>query len=311
VLVRNLYFSVDPYMRGRMNEGWSWRNVMLGPMNKGWSYLPTFQVGRPLDGGALGEVVVSRDPRLASGAIVSSSYGWRESFVANADEVRVIEKPAERLTNHLGALGTTGLTAWVGLKLGGVKSGDRVFISSAAGAVGTIACQLAKLVGCFVVGSTGSEQKQRMLRDELGIDAALNYRNGNLLEQLNAAAPEGIDLYFDNVGGDHLEAALAAMRLHGRVVVSGAISQYNTDTIAPGPRNLFLIVVKGITIFGFRANDFPQETRPFEETVGRYLAEGKLKTFETIVEGVERAPQAFLDMLHGGNIGKMIVRVAG
>jgi len=310
VLVRNLYFSLDPYMRGRMNEGWSWRNVLLGPMNEGWSYLPTFQLGQPLDGGAIGEVVVSRDSRLAPGAVVTSSYGWREYFVADAAQVHAIERPTQPLSNYLGVLGTTGLTAWVGLKLGGMKSGDRVFVSSAAGAVGTIASQLAKLAGCYVVGSTGSERKRRVLTDDLGLDAALNYKSGNLLEQLNAAAPEGLDLYFDNVGGDHLEAALAAMRLHGRVVVSGAVSQYNTETSAPGPRNLFLIVVKGITIHGFRANDYPEETRVFEETVSRYLVEGKLKTFETIVQGVERAPQGFLDMLHGGNIGKMIVQLA-
>jgi len=272
--------------------------------------LPTFQVGQPLDGSAIGEVVVSRDSSLAPGAVVSSSYGWREYFVTEADKVHVIEHPTEPLSNYLGVLGTTGLTAWVGLKLGGMKPGDRVFISSAAGAVGSIASQLAKLAGCYVVGSTGSERKRRMLNDELGLNATLNYKNGNLLDQLNAAAPEGLDLYFDNVGGDHLEAALAAMRLHGRVVVSGAVSQYNTDTSAPGPRNLFLIVVKGITIYGFRANDYPDETPVFEATVRRYLAEGTLKTFETFVDGIERAPQGFLDMLHGGNIGKMIVRLA-
>ena len=309
VLVRNLYFSLDPYMRGRMNEGWSWRNVLLGPMNKGWLYLPTFQIGQPLDGSAIGEVVTSCDSSLAPGTIVSSTYGWREYFVADASAVHAIEHPVQPLSSYLGVLGTTGLTAWVGLKLGGMKSGDRVFVSSAAGAVGSIASQLAKLAGCYVVGSTGSERKRQMLSDELGLDAALNYKSGNLLEQLNAAAPDGIDLYFDNVGGDHLEAALAAMRLHGRVVVSGAISQYNTDTSAPGPGNLFLIVVKGITIYGFRANDYPDETRAFEQTVGRYLAEGKLKTFETTVQGLERAPQGFLDMLHGENMGKMVVRL--
>jgi NADPH-dependent curcumin reductase CurA len=310
VLVRNMYFSLDPYMRGRMNEGWSWRNLLLGPMNKDWTYLPTFRVGQPLDGAAIGEVVSSRDARLRPGTIVMSSNGWREYFVADAGQVQAIDRPIRPLTAHLGVLGTTGLTAWIGLKLGGLKKGDRVFVSSAAGAVGSIACQLAKLAGGFVVGSTGSERKRRMLIDNLGLDAAVNYTNGSLLEQLNEAAPGGIDLYFDNVGGDHLEAALAAMRLHGRVVVSGSISQYNTDTSAPGPRNLFLIVVKGITIYGFRANDYPEETRPFEENVRRYLDEGTLKTFETFVDGIEAAPQGFLDMLHGGNVGKMIVRLA-
>jgi NADPH-dependent curcumin reductase CurA len=309
-LVRNLYFSLDPYMRGRMNEGWSWRNVLLGPMNKGWTYLPTFRIGEPLDGAAIGEVVSSRDGRLAPGTIVLSSYGWREYFVADAGQVHPIERPVQSLTAHLGALGTSGLTAWVGLKLGAIKPGDRVFVSSAAGAVGSIACQLARLAGGFVIGSTGSERKRRMLIDELGVDVALNYRSGSLLEQLNAAAPDGFDVYFDNVGGDHLEAALAAMRLHGRIVVSGSISQYNTETSAPGPRNLFLIVVKGITIYGFRANDYPEDAAAFDETVRRHISDGKLKMLESFIDGIERAPQGFLDMLHGEHVGKTIVRLA-
>lgn len=310
VLVRNRFFSVDPYMRGRMHEGWSWRNVTLGPTNRGSSSIPTFAIGEPLDGAAVGEVIASRATGLAAGDVVVSRFGWREYFVADAAHVQKADREVQPVSSHLGVLGVPGLTAWVGLKLAGIQPGERVFISSAAGAVGTVASQLAKIAGCYVIGSTGSDRKQRVLLEQLGLDAALNYRSGNLLEQLTAAAPDGIDVYFDNVGGEHLEAALAAMRQRGRVAVSGAISQYNAETAPPGPRNLFLIVMKGITIHGFRANDYPDETPIFLRTVGRYVADGTLKTFETIVDGIEQAPQAFIDMLRGQNIGKMLVKLA-
>ena len=294
-LVRNLFMSVDPYMRGRMNDV--------------KSYVPPFQVGQALQGGAVGEVIESRAPTLKPGDLVHSMRGWRDFFVAPASELRQLDPSFKPITAYLGVLGMTGLTAWVGLKLADLKPGDRVFVSGAAGAVGSIAGQLAKLRGCSVVGSAGSAEKVRLLTDELGFNAALNYKEGNLREQLAAAAPEGIDVYFDNVGGDHLEAALANMRTHGRVAACGSISRYNDETPSPGPRNLFLIVTRRLTIRGFIVLDWFGEMPAFLAEVAPLVASGKLKAPETVVEGLDNAPQAFLDMLRGGNVGKMVVKI--
>jgi NADPH-dependent curcumin reductase CurA len=294
VLVRNVYMSVDPYMRARMTEG---------------AYMPSFQPGQALAGAALGEVVQSQASGLSAGDIVSSAYGWREYFVANAGDVRRIDRPVQPLSAHLGVLGGTGLSAWVGLNIVDVKAGDRVFVSGAAGAVGSIAGQLAKLRGCFVIGSAGSAAKTRMLVDELGFDAAVNYRDGNLLGQLKAAAPEGIDVYFDNVGGDHLEAAISIMRAHGRISACGAISTYNDEHPSPGPRNLFDVVIKRLTMRGFIVSDSLDQMPRFLADVTPLVSSGKLIAKETIVEGIDRAPQAFIDMLRGGNVGKMLVKL--
>ena len=294
VLVRNLYMSVDPYMRARMHEE---------------LYMPPFQPGHALTGAAIGEVVQSQAGGLSAGDIVSSAYGWREYFVANAGDVRRIDRPVQPVSAHLGVLGGTGLRAWVGLNLVDVKAGDRVFVSGAAGAVGSIAGQLAKLRGCFVIGSAGSAAKTQMLVDELGFDAAINYRDGNLPGQLKAAAPEGIDVYFDNVGGEHLEAAISIMRAHGRISACGAISTYNDERPSPGPRNLFQIVTKRLTIRGFIVSDSLDRMPRFLADVTPLVSSGKLIAKETIVEGIDRAPQAFIDMLRGGNVGKMLVKL--
>lgn len=296
VLVRNLYMSVDPYMRPKMNEG--------------KSYTPPYKVGASLEGGAIGEVVESRAPAIAPGDVVMSIFGWRDAFVADAGAVHVLDRSVRPLTAHLSVLGGTGLTAWVGLKLGDVKAGDRVFVSGAAGAVGSLAGQLAKLRGCFVVGSAGSAEKVRILKEEMGFDAAFNYKDGDIPAQLAAAAPDGIDVYFDNVGGAHLEAAIGAMRDHGRVIACGAVSRYNDATPEPGPRNLFQIVAKRLTIRGFIVFDWLAERPAFLQEVTALLAQGKLRSRETIVDGLEQAPQAFLDMLRGGNVGKMLVKLA-
>jgi NADPH-dependent curcumin reductase CurA len=303
VLVRNLCMSVDPYMRGRMNDV--------------KSYVPPFQVGRPLDGGAVGEVVESRSPHLAPGDIVTSNYGWREYAVGDGRDFRKVDEPARPVSLYLGALGMPGMTAWVGLNLGDVKPGDRVFVSAAAGAVGSVAGQLAKLRGCTVIGSAGSDEKVRVLVDEFGFDAAFNYRalrlvdgssgQGDLGAELRKHAPDGIDVYFDNVGGDHLEAALAAMRINGRIVACGAISRYNDETPPPGPRNLALMIGKRLTMRGFIVSDWAAETPRFLAEVGPYVRDGRLRVKETVVQGIENAPNAFIDMLRGENIGKMIV----
>jgi NADPH-dependent curcumin reductase CurA len=294
-VVRNVCMSVDPYMRGRMNDV--------------KSYVPPFQIGAALQGGAVGEVVESRDPSLKPGDIVTSMYGWREAFVASARELRAVDPRVTPLSTYLGLLGTTGLTAWVGLNLVDVKAGDRVFVSAAAGAVGSVAGQLAKARGCFVVGSAGRPEKVRIVVDEFGFDRAFNYKDGDLSRQLAAAAPDGIDVYFDNVGGDHLEAALSALNVNGRIIACGAISRYNEQTPPPGPRNLALMIGKRLTMKGFIVSDWMKETPQFVQDVGSLYAAGKIKVKETVVSGIAQAPQAFIDLLRGENIGKMIVKL--
>jgi NADPH-dependent curcumin reductase CurA len=295
VLVRNLFMSVDPYMRGRMNDV--------------RSYIAPFEVGEVLEGGAIGRVVETRVGAIAAGSVVLSNRGWREAFAADAAEVTVVDPKVQPASLWLGALGMPGMTAWVGIRLGDLKSGETLFVSAAAGAVGSVAGQLANLRGCRVIGSAGSPAKVRVLLDELGFDAAFDYKEGDVAGQLRAAAPSGIDAYFDNVGGEHLEAALEALRVHGRVVACGAISGYNAKLPPRGPRNLPLIVGKRLTIRGFLVRDWTEQKAAFLAEVGPLLAEGKLKTKETVVEGIERAPQAFLDLLHGANIGKMVVKL--
>jgi NADPH-dependent curcumin reductase CurA len=296
VLVKNRFMSVDPYMRGRMNDI--------------KSYVPSFQIGRPLEGGAIGEVIESRSSGLQPGDVVQSMRGWRDAFVAPAAELRKLDPAIQPLTLYLGVLGMTGLTAWVGLNLVELKPSDRVFISGAAGAVGSIAGQLAKLRGCFVVGSAGSDDKVRAVREEFGFDAAFNYKTvESVRAALAAAAPDGIDVYFDNVGGDHLEAAMACMREHGRIAACGAISRYNEEGGVPGPRNMFLFVTRRLTMRGFIVLDHAREMKAFAAEVAPLVAAGTLRSRETIVDGLDEAPQAFLGMLRGANVGKMIVKI--
>jgi NADPH-dependent curcumin reductase CurA len=295
VLVRNRFMSVDPYMRGRMNDV--------------KSYTPPFQIGQPLEGHAVGDVVESRDAAFRAGDVVMSMRGWREHFVAPARDLRAVDPRVQPLSAYLGLLGMPGLTAWVGLNLVDVKAGDRVFVSGAAGAVGSTVGQLAKLRGCFVVGSAGSVEKVKTAVEEFGFDRAFNYKEGDVRGQLDKAAPDGIDVYFDNVGGDHLEAAIHAMRLNGRIIACGAISRYNDEAAAPGPRNLAMVIGKRLTMKGFIVSDWVKEMPEFIKTVGGLYAAGKLRMMETVVEGIDRAPQAFIDLLRGENVGKMVVKV--
>ena len=294
VLVRNLFMSVDPYMRGRMNDV--------------KSYVPSFQIGQPLEGGAVGEVLESQAADLKPGDVIQSMRGWRDAFVAPASELRKVDTRVQPLSLHLGVLGMTGLTAWVGLNLVNVKAGDRVFVSGAAGAVGSVVGQLAKLRGCFVVGSAGSDEKVDALTADFGFDAGFNYKHGDVREQLAAAAPDGIDVYFDNVGGAHLEAALACLRERGRIAACGAISRYNEEGPVPGPRNMFLFVTRRLTMRGFIVTDHVRDMKAFAEEMAPLVQSGRLKARETVVSGLDNAPRAFLDMLRGGNLGKMIVK---
>jgi len=296
VLVRNLFMSVDPYMRGRMNEG--------------RSYVPPFEIGKPLEGGAVGDVIESRAPELKPGDVVTSNFGWREYFTALPEDLHRVGREIQPLSVYLGTLGMTGMTAWAGLNLVEVKAGDVVFISGAAGAVGNVAGQLAKLRGCRVVGSAGSPEKVRFLREECGFDGAFDYKAGPVLEQLNREAPDGIDVYFDNVGGETLEAALSALRVHGRIIACGGISLYNSEKPAPGPSNLFNITTKRLTMKGLIVSDWMDRRADFEREVGGYFKAGKLKSKETVEKGLDRAVGAFIGLFEGRNVGKMIVELA-
>ena len=296
VLVRNLFMSVDPSMRGRMNER--------------QSYVPPFEIGKVLEGGAVGEVIESRSGEFTVGDIVTSKYGWREAFIAAPKELHAVNKDVRPRSDHLGTLGMTGMTAWAGLTMVEVKAGDVIYISGAAGAVGNMAGQLAKLRGCRVIGSSGSEEKVKRLLEECGFDAAFNYKTGPVLDQLKLAAPDGIDVYFDNVGGESLEAALSALREHGRIIACGGISGYNEEKPKPGPSNLFNMTTKRLTMKGLIVGDWINRQSEFEKEVGAHFQAGTLKSLETVVDGLDQAVAAFIGLFDGQNVGKMVVKLA-
>jgi NADPH-dependent curcumin reductase CurA len=298
VVVRNLFMSVDPYMRGRMNDV---------P-----SYVPPFRLGETLTGAAVGEVVASAADGFAEGDVVEHALGWREYAVVGARGVRRVDTSVAPASAYLGVLGGPGLTAYVGmLDIAELREGDVVFVSGAAGAVGSLAGQLAKLRGHVVVGSAGSPEKVAMLRDEFAFDAAFDYHDGPVRRRLRESAPEGIDVYFDNVGGEHLEAAIGALHQHGRVALCGAISGYNATEPAPGPRNLALAIGKRLTMRGFIIFDHVDRQAAFLDEVAPLLRDGRIVARETIVDGgIEAAPQAFMNLLRGANTGKMLVRLA-
>ncbi|MFE3449529.1 NADP-dependent oxidoreductase [Nonomuraea sp. NPDC059194] len=297
IRVRNQFMSVDPYMRGRMNDV--------------ESYVPPFQIGQPLDGGAVGEVIESRSAAYSPGDLVLHGLGWRDEAVLDGAKARKVA-PLEGMSNsaYLAVLGMTALTAYTGLlDVAALKEGDTVFISGAAGAVGSMAGQIAKLKGASrVIGSAGSAEKVEYLR-AIGFDAAFNYKDAPVAEQLRAAAPDGIDVYFDNVGADHLEAAIGSLRTFGRVAMCGAIAVYNATEPPAAPRNLALAVGKRLTLRGFIVTDHMDRMRDMVTEVGGWLREGRLSHQETIVDGLENAPEAFLGLLRGENTGKMIVRL--
>ena len=298
ILVKNLYMSVDPYMRGRMLDR--------------KSYVPPFQVGAVLQGGAIGEVVESNNEEFPVGTHVASMYGWREYFVSDGAGLQKVDGSLAPLSAYLGVLGMPGLTAYIGLKdIGKPEPGQTVFVSGAAGAVGSVACQIAKAMGCRVVGSAGSQEKVDWLQNELGVDVALNYKTvDNLRSALLEACPDGIDVYFDNVGGDHLTAAIWGMNDRGRIIACGSISTYNETEPPPGPNNLFQIVTKRLRWQGFIVSDHPDRAPAFAKEMGGWIADGKVVWRETVHEGIENAPQAFLGLFAGTNMGKMVVRLA-
>ena len=295
LLIRNAYFSVDPYMRPRMNDV--------------RSYVAPFTLGEAMPGGAVGRVAVSRSARHAEGDWVVHQLGWREWALSDGSGLRRIDPLVAPVSTALGVLGMPGFTAWYGLfELGAPKAGETVFVSGAAGAVGSAVGQMARIAGCQVVGCAGSEEKVAWLR-ELGIEAAFDYCEERPRQGLARLAPDGIDVYFDNVGGDHLEAAIGALRTHGRVVACGSISRYNDAEPTPGPRNMFMVVTKRLRLQGFIITDHYDRFGEFAAQAAEWVREGRLRYRETVVEGIENAPKAFLGLLRGENIGKMLVKV--
>ncbi|MEU1846942.1 NADP-dependent oxidoreductase [Micromonospora sediminicola] len=296
VVVRNQFMSVDPYMRGRMNDV--------------KSYVPPFALDAPLDGGAIGEVVAGEAEGVKPGDVVLHGFGWREYALVDARAVRKVDPGLAPVSAYLSVLGMTGLTAYAGLlDVAAMKPGETVFVSGAAGAVGSMVGQIAKLRGAGrVIGSAGSAAKVERLT-ALGFDAAFDYHDGPVYEQLKAAAPDGVDVYFDNVGGDHLEAAIGAMNLHGRAAICGMIAQYNATEPPAAPRNLALVIGKRLTLRGFLVGDHGHLREQFVQEMAGWLRDGRLSYDETVVDGIEQAPEAFLGLLRGENLGKMLVRL--
>jgi len=298
VRVANEFISVDPYMRGRMNDI---------P-----SYIPPFELGKTMLGGAVGRVIESNSPDLAVGDVVEHMYGWRDVAQGKAHGFTKRQTVGDLPTSvYLGALGVPAITAWIGLfVIAEMKTGDSVFCSGAAGAVGTAVGQLAKLHGAsHVVGSAGSAEKIALITSKYGYDAAFNYKDGKVSRQLAAAAPEGIDVYFDNVGGDHLEAAIYAMNRGGRAAICGSISSYNAESMPPGPRNLWMLTTKSLKLEGFTIPSLMHHTDDFLAEVGPLVASGEFVWDETVVDGIDNALEAFYGLMRGENTGKMLVRI--
>ncbi len=290
VLIRNMYMSVDPSMRGRLNAD--------TPMNQA------------LGAGALGRVEVSRHPDFAEGTLVQHQHGFRELVLSDGRGIRrVDEDPSLPPTVYMHVLGGTGFTAYGGLlSIGALKEGEQVFVSTAAGAVGSVAAQIARIKNCHVVGSTGSDEKVAWLREEAGIDAAINYKTEGLQEALRAAMPKGIDVYFDNVGGEHLDVVLPMMNTLGRIPVCGMISAYDGHRV--GVKNLPNIIYGRVTLRGFVATDFLDLLPQFREDMTAWVKSGQVKYAETIVEGIDNAAGALIGLMEGQNLGKMLVKLS-
>ncbi len=295
VLVRNLFMSVDPYMRGRMRDA---------P-----SYTPPFQIGAALEGRAIGEVVESRDPAFRPGDRVRSDYGWREQFTTEGR--RLLKLPVTEdipASAFLGVLGIPGFTAWSGLtQIGKPQDGETIFVSGAAGAVGSVVAQMGKILGCRVIASAGSTEKCDWLTS-LGIDHVVNYRTEtDLLSAVRAGAPDGINVYFDNVGGKHLEVAIELARPFARFVECGMISAYNATEPVPGPHNIIMVIGKSLRMRGFIVLEFMPLYDQFVTEMTGWIRAGKMQWQETVIAGLENAPEAFIGLFSGRNIGKMVV----
>ena len=297
ILVQNIYMSVDPYMRGRMYDR--------------KSYVPPFQLDQPLDGGCVGRVIESNNDQFQVGDFILGMSGWREYFLSDGTGIIKIDSGVAPIQAYLGTVGMPGLTAYVGLlDIGKPNEGQTVLVSAASGAVGSIVCQIARLKGCYVVGSAGSDDKVSWLLQEACVDAAFNYKAvDDVIAEVGRQCPKGLDVYFENVGGVHLQAALEHMNTFGRIVMCGAISMYNATEPVPGPSNLFYATSKQLTLQGFIVSEHLAKLPQFYTDMGKWIAEGKIKWKETIVDGLENAPQAFIGLFKGKNFGKMIVKV--
>ena len=294
VRVRNRWLSVDPYMRGRMNDV--------------KSYVPAFQLGEPMDGGAIGEVVESKAEGFAPGDLVQHMAGWRDEAVLPAKGLNKLPELGVAPQLFLGALGVTGATAYFGLlDAARAKEGDIVFVSAAAGAVGSAVVQIAKARGMTVIGSAGGAEKCDWVRS-LGADQVIDYKAGPVLKGLAAAAPDGIDVYFDNVGGDHLDAAFALARQNARFAICGMIEGYN-DATPMAFRFIMRVIAMRIRLQGFIVFDYFPRLTEFYSEMGPWIASGKVKSRETIVDGLESTPDAFLGLFRGENVGKMLVKL--
>ncbi len=301
MLLKTKYLSLDPYMRGRMSDA--------------KSYVPPYAVGEPLGGGTVSEVVASNNPKFAVGDIVLGFGGWQEYSVSEGNGLKKLDPAAAPVSTALGVLGMPGLTAYTGLlNIGQPKAGETLAVAAAAGPVGATVGQIAKIKGCRVVGIAGGQKKVDYLRHELGFDAAVDHRSPRLKEQLKAACPNGIDIYFENVGGAVWDAVLPLLNIFARVPVCGLAANYNATSLPEGPDRtpslMRAILAMRLRVQGFIVYDFAQQTEDFLRDVSGWIHEGKLKYREDIVEGLENAPQAFIGLLQGANFGKLLIKVS-
>ena len=297
ILIKNRFMSVDPYMRGRMRAG--------------KSYASPFPLGEVMTGGAVSEIVQSQHPSWDVGTIVLNMNGWREYHISGGIGLTRVDESIAPMQAFLGVAGMPGQTAYFGLlRIGDPKPHETVLVSAASGAVGGMVCQIAKIKGCRVVGSVGSNEKAQWLMDEAGVDEVINYKEeADLTAAVAAKCPKGVDVYFENVGGAHLEAALANMNMFGRIPCCGMISQYNNQGTVPGPSNVTLIVGKRLKLQGFIVSDFAEEAEDFYRDFKLWRSEGRIKWQESILQGIERAPEAFIGLFNGSNQGKMLVEL--
>lgn len=299
IVVEASYMSVDPYMRGRMNDV--------------KSYVPPFQIGEPLQAGIVGKVVASNDGAFDVGSYVVGMGDWANYTVTDGEGYHAVDPNLAPLSYYLGILGMPGMTAYVGLKgVAELKEGENVFVSAASGAVGQVVGQIAKNMGCHVAGSAGSDDKVAYLKDELGFDEAFNYKNEDVYKAMQRCNPNGIDVYFENVGGPQLEAVIANLNFHSRIALCGMISMYNAtlDDMPPGPRNMALLVGRSAKMQGFIVFNYPELGMEWIQVAAGWLNEGKLKYHESVADGIENAPQAFIDMMQGKNFGKQVVKLS-
>ncbi len=297
VMVKNEWISVDPYMRARMTEK--------------KNYKEPFAINRPMEGAAIGRVIQSNSINFSENDIVTSNYGWRDNFVCNDTNIEKIKNNDIPLQKFLGPLGMTGHTAYIGLfKIAQIKKNQTILVSSAGGSVGSTVCQIGKILGCKVIASTGSDEKVTWLKNELNVDHAFNYKKvDNLVLYLKELCPEGYDLYFDNVGGDFLEAAIFRMKNFGKIIICGRISQMNETKPSSGIKNMSHVLVKRLTIRGFLIFDHFDDVENFRNDMTQWIINKRIISKETVVEGLQNAPQAFIDLLDGKNIGKMLVKI--